>query len=1332
MNLFMRDGTCAPSGAADRLIDKESRLKVMKTEQQAIWTKGMHRPVGDSPVSDATGIESRGRRCGICARLASIIYLAFALGAILLLSGCGGGDSPTEYTIGGVVTGLKHPSMQLVAIYTTPDGQESNEVITVTADVPFRFTATHPSGTEYFVSFTGFLTNPTERCSPSFASGIIDGADIDNIQFTCSDAYTLSFNISGLQNTPKAYPNYPRLEVNYSSDNGSGNQPYTPDNGTFQFDVPLFSGDSYEVVIAQQPSDPPQACTISNASGTVTDSDISNINVNCGNHAIGGTVEGLVGSGMQLSMDIDPTYGGTRPMLDFEVLDITANGDFQFTTLLPDDTYYTAKIYQGPTSPEQPCRIENASGTITSADLDIDNIRVICPQPKRSWRYDATDLLGHQTHNTPTPLGAPEYPKSQTGGIVDDRYDFRDALDGGISYINARGGNLDPFFATYFADEITDGVVHSSATGMTYWVAVESPQHNAGHIVGDGSNPDVASHYTRLETLWHFKRTAANARLTFEISDIALYAINDGPGVTLASRYGRLLASAELAFMGFKVNPADGTLVEEPFYFTDNQISMTVRTADPGDYSSGVPASWDSDWVPESTTTSQELWEIYDFMLDTTVDAGGRGNGLLENIQAMTVEIDLSAVNVGEEFYFWSQAEVHARNSFSPEGASYAYLRDPATFDPNDPDAGGGGMRLVAAEGLTQLEVDDAIEQPPSRGSLLPAEACADLSQPQSTLAFDAAEYYINESGERLNTIKVIRSDNPAGVVSARVTLTPGTATEILDYLPEEFLVRFNDGSVTPRRIDLQIVDDQEQQEPNQTLTLTLTDPSGCAVLGAQSTATVIIVDNDVPPPATYTVGGQVSGLVGSGLVLWDSISGESLNITASGAFTFTRSYATGTPYHVQITAQPDNPAQNCTVTNGDGTINAASVTNIVIACTTLTASTGLDPDFGDAGKTLDAAVGGAIDMVLLDDGRILVLSSNNTVSRYGADGILDTSFGSNGHSTISINGAGRDYMTALAVQPDDMIVVVGYTSTGINSLTGQDFAVSRLNADGSPDVNFGGQGTGSVVTDFALMTDRAWDVAIQPDGAIVVAGHAMVLPANGNDFAAARYDSSGALDTTFGGAGLVANNIMGGTDLAYAVTLQADGRIVLAGRVADGGGDDPDFGLVRYDASGNLDTTFSQGGLQIDPTTYWDEAADLLMQADGKIIAVGKTIELGVWQLDVRRYNVDGSLDTSFGSAGTGQLRDDSLIYGNAVALADNGDLLVVGSRDSNFGIVRYDTLGQRVSSFGADGVLQVDFYAGLDDANAVAIQPDGRILTAGEVMNGTTRELGLIRIIP
>lgn len=235
------------------------------------------------------------------------------------------------------------------------------------------------------------------------------------------------------------------------------------------------------------------------------------------------------------------------------------------------------------------------------------------------------------------------------------------------------------------------------------------------------------------------------------------------------------------------------------------------------------------------------------------------------------------------------------------------------------------------------------------------------------------------------------------------------------------------------------------------------------------------------------------------------------------------------------------------------------------------------------------------------------------------APGDLDPSFDTDGKVVTDIS-AGTDQAAAIAIQSDGKIVAAGVSFS--------DFAVARYKSDGSLDSTFG---TGGIATyDFDGFPDRARGVAIQTDGKIVVVGEANVSAAQ--QFGVVRYNSNGTLDTGFGAGGVVTTDFATQNDYAYAVAIQSNGKIVVAGNVSVGGLFY--FGLARYETNGALDGTFGTGGKVSNFTNGYAKA--VAIQPDGKIVA-GGTVQTGGSDPDfaIARYNSNGTLDTTFNASG-------------------------------------------------------------------------------------------------
>ena len=315
------------------------------------------------------------------------------------------------------------------------------------------------------------------------------------------------------------------------------------------------------------------------------------------------------------------------------------------------------------------------------------------------------------------------------------------------------------------------------------------------------------------------------------------------------------------------------------------------------------------------------------------------------------------------------------------------------------------------------------------------------------------------------------------------------------------------------------------------------------------------------------------------------------------------------------------------------------------------------DTSFGTDGKVrcITCSISG---MALQSDGKIVVVGDKFVV-RYKTDGSLDTAFGTGGTTSLSI------FVNAVAIQPDGAIVVAGYTGDSNN-----DFAVSRLLSNGTLDSSF--DIDGKVTTAIGAGSDIAYAVIIQPDYKIVVAGLVFV-GTNNNDFALVRYNPDGSLDTSFSFDGKQTTAIGTNNDVANALAIQTDYKIIAAGYAYSGTNND--FAAVRYNADGSLDTTFDGDGKLTTPIgTLNDVGNAIAIQTDGKILIAGSTeATSGVNDFAVVRYNADGSLDNLYGTGGKKTIDFNSTNdLGNAIVLDSSGKTIIAGFANYLFGIVR------------------------------------------------------------
>lgn len=244
-------------------------------------------------------------------------------------------------------------------------------------------------------------------------------------------------------------------------------------------------------------------------------------------------------------------------------------------------------------------------------------------------------------------------------------------------------------------------------------------------------------------------------------------------------------------------------------------------------------------------------------------------------------------------------------------------------------------------------------------------------------------------------------------------------------------------------------------------------------------------------------------------------------------------------------------------------------------------------------------------------------------LARYNANGSLDASFGDAGKVVFDFFGS-FDQANAALLQPDGKIIVVGSTSyDSFNTDIG--FALTRFNPDGSTDFGFGNGG--KQITSFFDLGAKANGIVLQPDGRFVVAGTASDTATRpvATDFALARYNPDGSLDSSFGIGGESSVPFAdSATEQANALVLMPDGKIIVAGAAFKTFATPPDFALRRYNSDGSIDTSFGIGGaMTTDFAGGTDHAQAVALQADGKIVAAGRAFRSN-FDLSLARYRND------------------------------------------------------------------------------------------------------------
>lgn len=331
-----------------------------------------------------------------------------------------------------------------------------------------------------------------------------------------------------------------------------------------------------------------------------------------------------------------------------------------------------------------------------------------------------------------------------------------------------------------------------------------------------------------------------------------------------------------------------------------------------------------------------------------------------------------------------------------------------------------------------------------------------------------------------------------------------------------------------------------------------------------------------------------------------------------------------------------------------------------------------------------------------------------------------DLDLGFNGTGKRVIDFGGSEVASAMAIQPDGKILLAG------RGPTGNSFTLTRLTPNGTLDPSFGGSGTGTKSLDLGSPA-QPYAMTIAPDGKIVLAG--AVNEGSGSvDAAVARFSADGAPDTSFSSTGWRSADFGGVNDRATGVAVLPDGKIILVG---SGGSGTRRFVVARLTSHGVYDSAFEGAGLIMVPGTEGGDASAVALQPDGTIVVAG-IVYAGPNSPDmgVARLNAGGTPDTSFDGDGVRMLDSGGSDEAAAVALQPDGKVLVAGDTNiASFALVRLNTDGSPDNDFNGDGRVDIAFGPGATRAaTAMALQPDGKIVLAGKAEKG----FGFARVQP
>lgn len=425
-----------------------------------------------------------------------------------------------------------------------------------------------------------------------------------------------------------------------------------------------------------------------------------------------------------------------------------------------------------------------------------------------------------------------------------------------------------------------------------------------------------------------------------------------------------------------------------------------------------------------------------------------------------------------------------------------------------------------------------------------------------------------------------------------------------------------------------------------------------------------------------------------------------------------------------------------------------------------LLAAGAIDTTFGQGGVVTSAIAGPAFlndqsnSVTVQSDGKILVAGTSDrggvddidesdlpytriTLARYGSTGALDSGFGQSGIVKVDINSWPRSRGSEVLVQSDGKIVLAGAALFGLDLSSGTfGMFVTRYSASGALDTSFGNADFGNAGMSIKSIDGFQHTVglaaALVPGSEkIVVVGYAdpdpSLIALNDQEWAIMQFNANGQLDLNFGNQGIVTTDFAAGDDQALGVTIDANGKIIVVGKATVAGG--VDFAVARYNSDGTLDTTFGadqNGKVTFHPTND-AIATSVALQSDGKITVAGygdptlSNLQNGDRNTVVARLTTSGALDTTF-SGGTGYR---SIAYStgddlaNSVAVQSNDKIVLAGSATVNGAgadalVARLLADGSDDNSFGTTGQRTIR-SAGNDQANAMVLQADGKVVVAG-----------------
>jgi hypothetical protein len=752
--------------------------------------------------------------------------------------------TPSSFTVSGTLSGL----LAGRSLVVQDNGSNST---TVSASGSFSFSSAVPSGTNYAVTI---MTQPAgQSCAVSSGSGMIGAANVTNVSINCSDnTYNVAVKVTGVNASGLVLEN-----------NGADNLTVAA-NGTFNFNTPVPSGTAYAVSVLSQPLG--ESCTVSNGSGTIIASNVSNATVSCvpNLYPISGTLTGLLGGRSLILQD----NGGNSTT-------VSANGTVNFSTSVPSGSNYSVTVFSQPAG--QNCSVTNGSGTVTGSA--VSNVGVACSD---------------NTYN----IGV------AVSGVIRSGLTLQD--NGGDNLSVSSNGSFN------FASPVP--------SGSAYAVTLLTQPAGESCSVTSGSGTVVAANVTGIPVGCTPISYSIGGSVSGLLTNNSVVLEDNGGNDTTVSANGGFGFSGEIA--------------------SGSGYAVTVSSQPPGQNCTVTNGS--------GTVVTNNITAIGVACSDNTYNIGVTVSGLLATESLVLQDNGADNLTISANGSVNFATSIASGSGFavtilsSPLGESCLITNGSGTVTssnvavtvgctPNNYTVSGAVSGLLSGNNVvlqdnggdnTTVSANTGFSFPTSVPSGSAYAVTVSTQPPGQTCSVTNGGG--NIAGANITNVTVGCSDNTYNI---GVTVSGLLATESL-------VLQDNAGDNLTISADGNVNFATPVPSGSPYAVTVLSNPTGetCTVTsGSGTVASSNVLGIPVSCVAnTYTIGGSVSGLGSGGLVLQDN-GGDDLTINSNGSFTFATSIATGNAYAVTIETQPTG--QNCTVTNGAGTVAAANITNVSVSC---------------------------------------------------------------------------------------------------------------------------------------------------------------------------------------------------------------------------------------------------------------------------------------------------------------------------------------------------------------------------------------------------------------